>query len=132
MINIRTLVVGLVAALGAASIVGCASTDTRRSTGQALDDTSITARVKTALAKEAGLGKAMDVNVTTNRGTVQLSGFVDSPDLINRAGQIARNVEGVQSVQNDLRVASRSSGAGVGSSGPGASSTANPPNGQSR
>jgi osmotically-inducible protein OsmY len=117
----RTLLIALVAALGAATLVGCASTDSgRRSAGQTVDDGAITARVKTAIAKDAGVGKAMDVNVTTNRGIVQLSGFVDSQEVADRAGRAARSVEGVQSVRNDIRVAARAPAA---SAGPGASSS---------
>ena len=94
------------ATLGSGLISGCASSDTGRATGQqVLDDTSTTARVKTALAKEAGIGKSLDVNVTTFRGTVQLAGFVESRELADRAATIARGVAGVQSVRNDIIVA---------------------------
>jgi len=76
------------ATLGSGLISGCASSDTGRATGQqVLDDTSTTARVKTALAKEAGIGKSLDVNVTTFRGTVQLAGFVESRELADRAAR---------------------------------------------
>jgi osmotically-inducible protein OsmY len=81
--------------------------------------------VKTALAKEAGLGSARDINVTTNRGTVQLSGFVDSREVANRAAQAARSVEGVQSVKNDIQVAAQGgAGASSGASRPGDSAPA--------
>jgi len=97
-------VVCLLAILGAGPLAGCASSPDRRATGQVIDDTSLTARVKTALATEAGVGEAMNVNVNTYRGTVQLSGFVESREIARRAEEIARGVDGVQSVKNDLRV----------------------------
>jgi osmotically-inducible protein OsmY len=71
-----------------------------------VDDGALTARVKTAIARDIGVTPAMNVNVTTYRGTVQLSGFVDSPRVAQQAETIARSVDGVQSVENDLKVAS--------------------------
>lgn len=56
------------------------------------------------LAREAGVTDAMNVNVNTYRGVVQLAGFVDSKELVQRAERIAQGVEGVKSVKNDLRV----------------------------
>ena len=102
----RVILVGLVAGAAALPIVGCAPTAQHRSTGEFVDDGALTARVKTAIATEAGADKAMNVNVTTYRGTVQLSGFVDSPQTVQAAENIARRVEGVRSVKNDLTVAS--------------------------
>jgi len=115
---IRTLGFVLLAVLGAGMVAGCASTPTSRATGQVIDDASITARVKTALAKDEGLRDAVDVNVDTYRGNVQLSGFVNSPDVARRAAQIARSIEGVQTVTNNLQVASQVGrrGASTGSS----------------
>jgi osmotically-inducible protein OsmY len=80
-----------------AFLAGCAPTETRTSTGEYIDDTAITARVKTALTTDADV-KARNISVETFRGTVQLSGFVDSQEEINRAGEIARDVQGVRSV----------------------------------
>lgn len=94
----------LLATLAAGQLAGCASSADRRATGQVIDDTSLTARVKTALAREAGFGEAMTVNVNTYRGTVQLSGFVESNEIARRAEEIARGIDGVKSVKNDLRV----------------------------
>ena len=102
----RTTKLLLVSLFAAMTAVGCAATSEHRSTGQFVDDGALTARVKTAIATEAGADKAMNVNVTTYGGTVQLSGFVDSPQVAQRAGEIARSVPGVRSVKNDLTVAS--------------------------
>lgn len=96
--------VSLIAVFGGAQLAGCASSPGSRATGQVLDDGALTARVKTAIARDASLGTAKDVNVTTYRGVVQLSGFVESEDVARRAEEIAKGVEGVQSVKNDLRV----------------------------
>ena len=86
-----------------ASFVGCAGTKTRESTGQYLDDSAITAKVKTAIFAEESL-KTLQITVVTFKGVVQLSGFVDSSVSVTKAGQVARNVEGVKSVKNDLVV----------------------------
>lgn len=102
----RLLLICLFASATAIQFAGCAATPEHRSTGQFVDDGALTARVKTAIASEAGPGTAMNVNVTTYRGTVQLSGFVDSEQTAQRAGAIAQRVEGVRNVQNDLHVAS--------------------------
>lgn len=121
--TMRTFVFALLSIFCAAILASCAGTDSRRATGQVIDDASITTRVKTALAKETGLRDAVNVNVTTNRGTVQLSGFVDSQEMANRAGQVARSVEGVQSVRNDLQITTAQSnrpGASTGASTPSA------------
>ena len=80
---------------------GCAVTSGRESAGQYTDDKSITAKVKTALARDPNV-KSTQVNVTTFRGVVQLSGFVDSSFAKERAGQLARQVNGVVDVHNDL------------------------------
>jgi hyperosmotically inducible periplasmic protein len=81
-----------------------------RSVGTVVDDSALTARVKTAIATDVGAGTAADVNVTTYRGQVQLSGFVDSQDKADKAASTARGVPGVQSVKNDLQVKSAASG----------------------
>jgi osmotically-inducible protein OsmY len=96
--------VSMVAAFGGMQLAGCASEPGQRATGQVFDDSVITGKVKTALAQDASLGTAMNVNVSTYRGVVQLSGFVESQQVASRAAQIAQGVEGVQSVRNDLRV----------------------------
>jgi len=72
-------------------------------TESALSDSTITTKVKAALVREKDLS-AMDVNVETKEGVVQLSGFVDAKDQQDRAGKIAQSIEGVKDVKNDLRL----------------------------
>ncbi len=88
-----------------ATVVGCAGTDSRKSTGEVIDDAAITARVKTALIRDDTLN-ASDINVETYKGTVQLSGFVESREDTRKAEEVAGNVSGVVNVRNDLRVQS--------------------------
>jgi osmotically-inducible protein OsmY len=101
---ITALIFSVLLPLAGLPLSGCSSSPDQRSTGQTFDDAGITARVKTAIARDASIGEAMDVNVNTYRGVVQLSGFVDSPEAIKRAGEIAQGGSGVQSVANALRV----------------------------
>ncbi|MDH2239954.1 BON domain-containing protein [Pigmentiphaga sp. GD03639] len=82
---------------------GCTSTRTHQSAGEYASDAAITAKVKAALVSAKDVSAA-DVNVETFRRTVQLSGFVNSQAEASRAVEVARGVEGVQSVRNDLRV----------------------------
>lgn len=91
------ILLGLVLAI----LTACAPSGTHRGTGEYLDDTAITARVKTALAADPDV-KATDVQVETFRGTVQLSGFVESPVSVTRAAQLARDVPGVKEVRNSI------------------------------
>lgn len=91
------------AALLLMTLVGCASTDKRSSTGEYIDDTVITTKVKAAILEDKEL-KVTEINVETFKGVVQLSGFVSSQSDINRAATLARSVEGVKSVKNDMRV----------------------------
>ncbi len=93
------LAVGLV--LGTCAITGCAGTATRESTGEYIDNTAITARVKSAFASDE-LVKARDIQVESFRGTVQLSGFVENDAQKTRAGQIAQSIEGVSAVKNNI------------------------------
>ena len=86
-----------------ASLVSCAGSNTRQSTGQFVDDSTITAKVKAAIFEEDTL-KSTQITVVTYKGVVQLSGFVNSSKSVNKAGQIAQNVDGVKSVKNDLVV----------------------------
>ena len=85
------------------SALGCASTDTRESTGEYVDDTVITTRVKTAIFNEPSL-KVLQINVETYKSVVQLSGFVNSATDMSKALDVARDVPGVRSVRNDLRL----------------------------
>lgn len=84
-------------------LVGCAGSETSASTGEYIDDRALTAKVKTALIRDDEV-QARDINVDTFKGTVQLTGFVDSRDDVRRAEEIAEGVEGVRTVQNDLRL----------------------------
>jgi len=84
------------------SVVGCASTSKQEGTGEYMDDSVITTKVKTAILNEATL-KSAEINVETFKGVVQLSGFVNSQADINKAVEVARSVKGVTSVKNDMR-----------------------------
>ncbi len=86
-----------------AALAGCAATKTSESTGQYVDDTSITGQVKAAIFNEPGL-KSAEINVETFKGVVQLSGFVKSRDDSQRAATLARSIKGVTSVKDDTRV----------------------------
>ena len=90
--------VGLIAVF-----VGCASTPKREGTGEYLDDSAITTKVKAAIFNDPAL-KVFQINVETFKGDVQLSGFVDSAQSVKKAGEVARNVGGVKSVKNNLIV----------------------------
>jgi len=83
--------------------LGCASTSTQSSTGQYIDDTVITTKVKAAIFNDPTLSSA-EINVETFKGVVQLSGFVGSTAEINQAVLVTRAVDGVQSVKNDMQV----------------------------
>ena len=80
-----------------------AATTKSETTGQYVDDSVITTKVKTAIFNEESL-KTLQINVKTYKGVVQLSGFVDSAQSITRAGEIAQGVNNVGSVKNDLIV----------------------------
>lgn len=90
-----------VSALAMALLLGCASTRTQESTGQYMDDSLITTKVKTAILQEPGL-KSAEINVETFKGVVQLSGFVSTQSSASKAVQLAQDVSGVKSVKNDL------------------------------
>ena len=85
------------------AFLGCATTQKQESAGQYVDDTTITTKVKADIFSEPGL-KTLQITVTTYKGVVQLSGFVDSAQNAKKAGEIARNVKGVAEVKNDLVV----------------------------
>jgi osmotically-inducible protein OsmY len=86
-----------------AVIAGCASTRTTESTGQYVDGSTITAKVKTAILEDPSL-KVFDIGVQTFKDVVQLSGFVNSAEVRNQATVVASRVSGVRSVKNDLIV----------------------------
>lgn len=85
------------------AVAGCASTSKSEGTGEYIDDTVITTKVKAEIFNEPTL-KSREVNVETFKGTVQLSGFVSSQADINKAVEVARSVKGVKSVKNDMKI----------------------------
>src|SRR5476649_690429 len=86
-----------------ATILGCAPTPTREGTGEYVDDTVITTKVKAAIFNEPSL-KSAEINVETFKGTVQFSGFVKSQADTHKAVEVARGVSGVKSVKDDMRL----------------------------
>ncbi|MEQ8800748.1 MAG: BON domain-containing protein, partial [Haliea sp.] len=86
-----------------ALLVGCASTEDQAGTGEYIDDTVITTKVKAAIFNDPEL-KSMEINVETFKGVVQMSGFVNSQADINQAVRLAREVKGVKSVKNDMKL----------------------------
>jgi osmotically-inducible protein OsmY len=86
-----------------ASFLGCASTSKSEGTGEYFDDTVITTKVKAAVFNEPSL-KSAEINVETFKGVVQLSGFVNSQEDINKAVVVTRKVEGVKSVTNSMKL----------------------------
>lgn len=103
MVTRRTLISILALLFGILALSGCASTSKQSSTGEYIDDSVITTKVKTLLAGDDFL-KSFRISVETYKSVVQLSGFVNTQDAVNRAAQIARSVKGVKSVRNDLIV----------------------------
>jgi osmotically-inducible protein OsmY len=89
-------------AVSLVSVVGCAGTPQKEGTGEYVDDTLITTKVKAAIFNEPTL-KSAEINVETFKGTVQLSGFVNSRADIDKAVATTRSVGGVKSVKNDIR-----------------------------
>jgi osmotically-inducible protein OsmY len=85
------------------SLVACASTQKHEGTGEYVDDTGITGKIKTLLASD-DFFKSFQISVESRKGIVQLSGFVDSQSAVDQAGKIAGSVQGVKSVKNDLIV----------------------------
>lgn len=85
------------------ALVACAPTPTREGTGEYIDDSLITGKVKAALVADPDL-KATEINVETYKGTVQLSGFVSSTDDMPKAVALARKIDGVKAVKNDMAV----------------------------
>jgi len=103
----KIVIAGLAALLGAGfttiTFTGCAGNQYERSTGESIDDRATTTRVKSALGGDSQY-KYSDVKVTTFKGTVQLSGFVDTRDQKSRATDLAKNVTGVRDVVNNISV----------------------------
>jgi hyperosmotically inducible protein len=86
-----------------ATLVACASTSKQEGAGEYVDDSVISTKVKSLLANDDFL-KSFQITVETYKGTVQLSGFVDSQKAIDKASEIASSVKGVKSVKNNLNV----------------------------
>ncbi|RSZ60892.1 BON domain-containing protein [Massilia atriviolacea] len=99
----RSTVIRSIFLAAALALSGCASAPADRSVGVVVEDAAISTRVKAALAGAPDV-KARDVQVETYRGVVQLSGFVDSQENVRRATDVARRVDGVREVKNDLIV----------------------------
>lgn len=93
----------IIAVVVALSVSACAPTKTQEGTGGYFDDTVITAKVKSEFLKDNSL-KSTEINVETFKGRVQLSGFVSSPQMANRAVSVARSVKGVMSVTNKMQI----------------------------
>lgn len=93
----------LLAGLAGGPIAACTSTSTSESTGEYIDDSAISTKVRADIIADKDLN-LFQIDVTTYKGVVQLSGFVNSQDLKTRAGQLAAGVEGVKSVKNNLIV----------------------------
>jgi len=106
------------ATLSCTALAGCSSTEDRKSetaaqtksdaanhetAGEVVDDSVVTAKVKAKLVDDP-VTKAYQINVETFKGTVQLSGFVDSAEAVSRAGRLAKDVGGVKDVKNSLQV----------------------------
>lgn len=100
--RIHLILLGLVLAI----LSACSPSGAHRGTGEYIDDTAITTRVKTAFAADPEV-KATEVQVETYKGTVQLSGFVESSESAARAAQLARDVPGVKEVRNSMVIRER-------------------------
>jgi osmotically-inducible protein OsmY len=103
MTNITRRLTTLTAIAFMAMALGCASTAKQEGTGEYIDDTVVTTKVKAAIFNEPTL-KSAEINVETFKGVVQLSGFVNSREDINKAVAVARQIPGVTSVKNDMRL----------------------------
>lgn len=99
--NLKTLLTVVLLASSPFIFTACAHDGHERSTGEVIDDSTITAKVKSELLAEKDVN-SFDIKVKTFNGTVQLSGFVDSQWQIDKAVQIAASVKGVQHVTNNL------------------------------
>ena len=101
--QLRQYVSALFLAATLVSVVGCASTSTQEGTGEYIDDSVITSKVKAAIYNEPTL-KSAEINVETFKNVVQLSGFVNSKQTLDKAGEIIRSVKIVKSLKNYLTV----------------------------
>lgn len=101
----------LIASGALLSVAACSATRTQRAPGEQVDDAALLTSVKSALAADP-VTEAGEINVDVNRGVVKLAGFVDSSNEKQKAGDIARSVDGVESVKNDIAVQKGDSSAG--------------------
>ena len=101
--NYMKSVLAILTALFAFSLISCAPQAKKEGTGEYVDDTVITTKVKAAIFNDPSL-KSSEINVETFKGVVQLSGFVMKQADIDKAGQVTRSVKGVTSVKNDIRL----------------------------
>lgn len=97
---LNCLIVGLALV---AFVPACSSTRKQESAGEYIDNSALTSKVKTAIFNDPEL-KTLQISVESFKGVVQLSGFVDSAQMVAKAGKVAASVEGVESVRNSLVV----------------------------
>lgn len=102
MVQVKRISVFFIAAIFA-FVLGCASGPQKEGTGEYVDDTLITTKVKAAILNDPKL-KVAEINVETFKGVVQLSGFVSSQEAIDEAVRVANGVKGVKIVRNDMRL----------------------------
>lgn len=93
----------MAAALALVLLGGCAGSPTQESTGEYIDDTTLTTKVKTTLLQDPQVS-GLDINVETFKGEVQLSGFATTEAERQRAASLASSVDGVVAVTNDIRL----------------------------
>jgi osmotically-inducible protein OsmY len=103
MAKVQRVVKILVCAGLLSAFLGCSSTQKHETAGQYVDDSVVTTKVKAAIFDDMAL-KGLQINVKTYQGVVQLSGFVDTAEHAQKAGELARGVKGVSQVKNDLIV----------------------------
>ena len=101
--HFKRFIYAFILALSLVSIGGCASTQKQEGTGEYLDDSLVTSKIKAAILKDPDLSSA-EINVETFKGEVQLSGYVNSIADITKAVEVAQGVKGVNSVKNDMRL----------------------------
>ena len=99
----KKTLVALIASGALLSMAACSATRTQRAPGEQVDDAVLLTSVKSALVASP-VTEAGEINVDVNRGVVKLAGFVDTPKEKSTAGDVARNVDGVKTVQNDIAV----------------------------
>lgn len=118
--NIKNrLIVLTIMLIGGLSIAGCEKsgdkgpqTETKTTVGTEIDDTVMTTKVKSALLRDTGL-ESLDIKVETRKGVVQLSGFVDSQNQMDRAMAVAQGVDGVSNVDNKIRIKAKDTSVGA-------------------